>query len=642
MKKLFLILIFIISIISFALFYKFYRANDLYLPKFKPVTIAIENKDGYKGIILRAGKDYYKFQENKYVLSQKITTKVDGVDFYIKKGYENKIKNIAIYNGINLDFYGKIQELENTKTTICDGKNCEDYYIFHKKINNVSSKFNTICAFLISFISGNKIFIVPYLLLFIFLIFSKNEIFQFLSKKYTVFLIFILAFILRLNFTTTAPIGDECFSISISDSTKPFSYLFTDAGNPPVYFMLLRLLETFSSNTLIYKLFGVLISIGSIGAIYFVLKKNFNSKTANLGAFLTTINLVSIYFSQELRSYGLQMALTPIAVYLLFELLRKGKLKYYIYYTLLAIILINLHYFEALLLFSNFFFGIIYLAIKNKKKDILKFLLIHIIIALFFMPFLIMTALKNGLMNKYFNAWIDPISLKLLKRSACFLFGSSISAILFIIFSIKNLFQERFLSKTKLFNLYFSYLIFAVVIEASLFSYFIKPIISPKYLCLLIPVFIMFLAISILKEKNKFVWCIFLIWLFFIQNPKQITNVKRYYLNEYNMFKIAQKFALENKQPIHILTKRSSKFYVEMKPKNSMKNIEHEYLEQYNFKNLQGFLKERTDELQAKDSDVLIFTTLLRPDSVNTKDETYVCYYNESANCCVWKIGKEK
>ena len=644
MKKLYFILIFLISIVSFALFYNFLGANDIYLLKNKIVTVVVENDHAYDGIILHAGKDYIKFQKDKQTISQKITSKVDIVELYIKKGYENKIKNIVIYNGILADFYTQkdnFSGLQKSQKQICTSNNCENYIVLTKKINNQNSCFNTLNAFLISFLSGNKIYFLSYILIFIALLFYKNSIFDFLKKRYVFILILIFALILRLNFIITLPIGDECFSISISSKFLPFSHLLNDAGNPPLYYLILRLYEyVFGLNVISYKLLNVLISIFSIYTLYFVLKKKFNLIAANLGAFFLSINLISIFYAQEIRSYELQMALTPVAIYVLFELLRSKKTKYYVLYTILCIALVNLHYFESLLIFSNFIFGIFYLSFQKRKKDILKFILSHVIVALSFMPFFLTTALTKGLIDSNFNSWIEPVSFKVIFRSIGFIFGSSVSAILFLVFFIKTV-KNKPLNKTKLFCFYIFFLISTVLITSSVFSYFIKPILSYSYTRLLIPAFIMFLAIIFSKEKNRFSLAVLFIWLFFIQNFNQLTVNKRYYLNEYNVFRAANIHLKEKTDSIYIITKLSAKFYLNMPQGVAPNNAHYEFVEPLRVENLQDNIEKRIENIFKKDRNAVIFTSLLKPNEKNTKNKNYVCYYNSAIDCCIWKINNK-
>ena len=110
--------------------------------------------------------------------------------------------------------------------------------------------------------------------------------------------------------------GDEGFSLYIAKAPQ-FSSIFSDAGNPPFYFLLIKLeYLLFHFNVLGFKLTSVAFNIGTIIFLWHVLKRKFGIKTANFGALIGALNLVMTYYSHEIRCYSLTMLLSVAVLYL--------------------------------------------------------------------------------------------------------------------------------------------------------------------------------------------------------------------------------------------------------------------------------------------------------------------------------------
>ena len=137
--------------------------------------------------------------------------------------------------------------------------------------------------------------------------------------------------------------------------------------------------------------------------------------------------------------------------------------------------------------------------------------------------------------------------------------------------------------------------------------------------------------------KNKYYLSLFFVWIFFIQNPTNITNNKKIYIHEFNMFDIINDYAQNNKN-IYVITKNSINFYLNMRGTKVPKSIRYEFLDTWRYNNLQNYVKNRIDSIQKHDKNAIIFTTFLKPDDNNSASDNYKCYYNTFSDCCVWKI----
>ncbi len=81
--------------------------------------------------------------------------------------------------------------------------------------------------------------------------------------------------------------------------------------HPPLYYALLQLWTSLAGNSaLAFRLFSVAVGVATIPLIYLVGRQWFNPRVGLLGAFLLALAPLHIYYSQEVRMYGLVMLLT--------------------------------------------------------------------------------------------------------------------------------------------------------------------------------------------------------------------------------------------------------------------------------------------------------------------------------------------
>ena len=239
-----------------------------------------------------------------------------------------------------------------------------------------------------------------------------------LQKLLPFALVVLAGFILRLNgYDRYSLWGDELYSATIASNPRyPFMNAFDDPGNPPFYFILLRLwFMVFGWTEQSGRLLSVVLGSAAIASLYILVSKFVNKRTAFLAAAYMTINNHLIGYSQEVRAYILEIFLVSIIALVFLNYLRKKEPDYInlIWYVILSVLLVNTHYYGSLLVFVNFAFFIAY-SIQTKTYSWRKTILFfsgNVIAALSLLPFFIHTALRQALLNQGFNDWIKKPGL---------------------------------------------------------------------------------------------------------------------------------------------------------------------------------------------------------------------------------------
>jgi hypothetical protein len=223
-------------------------------------------------------------------------------------------------------------------------------------------------------------------------------------------LLIVFSFLLRINgLTRHSSWSDELYSSTIAANPHlPLSNTFKDPGNPPLFYLLLRLWhEIFGWSEASGRMLSVFLGLSGIVSLYFFVKAMCGRKYAFLAAFMLAINPSHIGYSNEIRAYILQMALVPLTARLFFTVLGKGSPRNYALYVLAGSALVNAHYFGVLLILFNF----IYYVFGNRKRlferKTVYFTAVNAAIALSLLPFFAITAFQTALMNKSFNTWIS-------------------------------------------------------------------------------------------------------------------------------------------------------------------------------------------------------------------------------------------
>ncbi len=127
-----------------------------------------------------------------------------------------------------------------------------------------------------------------------------------------------LGFGLRLQRLTFQPLwGDEGWSFYFATQTIPQLLSLTSIDiHPPLYYLLLKGWLFLSGNGAVTaRFFSVICGTALIPVLYALGRRLFTKQVGLIAALLTAVMPMAIYYSQEVRMYGLVTVLTAISVY---------------------------------------------------------------------------------------------------------------------------------------------------------------------------------------------------------------------------------------------------------------------------------------------------------------------------------------
>ena len=473
----------ILTILSFfvSLFLNFHKINIPYLGGlYKEVQVDIIFKHNSPKIFYENEeiKNYLKIDENHYLYKSNELNLIQKIKF---ENIEN-IKKAMIFNGNETIFINNIQE--------------------EIKLNNNKNLFDKACIALLSYFYNPQFYLLSYVFLFLFL---SNFQFNYKKTKITALSILFLSFLLRMAQLNNIPFWDD--EIYILTHTNKWLEAFQDPGNPPLYFILFKLYRSIFQNSDFYRFFAVIIGCLFNICFYFYIKMFLGKKPAIIGLFLISINIILIYFSQEIRCYMLLMLLAILNSYFLFKFNNKNKFKYLIS----VVALLYTHFYGAFFVLYNFVFGLS--IFKNKKLK--SFISLNIVSFLCYLPLLIY---KKASITSVFNTWLKIPTLDTYNSLTETLFGSFCG---FVLFSIILVVLHFHCSKNQ--RLYIKYNYFAIIFVflcAIVVTYLIKPIFFAKYFYIVFPnVLALIVLIYSFFAKRK-IGLVLIFFLFFLFNFK--------------------------------------------------------------------------------------------------------------------------
>ena len=342
-----------------------------------------------------------------------------------------------------------------------------------------------------------------------------EKIYSFMRKQKTIpelvlfVLIVLIGFVLRLNgYDRYSLWNDELYSAGQgSNPGLPFMNTFEDPGNPPFYFIMLRLwFMLFGWTEQSGRLFSVLTGCAAIITLYILVKHFVNKKAAFLAALYMALSAPLIGLSQNMRGYILQVFLVSIVVFRFLVIMQKRELDFInlVWYIIPSVLLVNTHYFGSLFVFVNFLFYFFYSAGTKTftwKKTIL-FFTGNLLIAFSLLPFFVHTALQRALLDSGFNPDILKPGLMLI----CIAAFIPLLGILYM-YMRRTVFQ-RTLSHAH--NCFLDYAFFSTsvlyLIAFAISLY--RPILIPMYLVILYPLLFAVVAIifiNVITRSSKLI-----------------------------------------------------------------------------------------------------------------------------------------
>ena len=216
------------------------------------------------------------------------------------------------------------------------------------------------------------------------------------NKKITGIILFIIivatGFVLRWNgYVRHSGWTDEIYSaVQTGNPTLPFISTFTDPGNPPFYFILLRFwFKLFGWSEESGTMLSVLLGTISIITLYLPVRCFLGRKTALCAALFVALSGFSIGYSREMRGYILEMALAPLITFALFNFIKKPSMKNIALYVLPSIMIVNTHFYGIIFIMANFLFFITLTLYQRQWqwRKAFVFTAGNVIIALSFLPY---------------------------------------------------------------------------------------------------------------------------------------------------------------------------------------------------------------------------------------------------------------
>ncbi len=146
------------------------------------------------------------------------------------------------------------------------------------------------------------------------------------NSKFFLPAITLLGLVLRLIQLDVQPLWwDEGYSVFFA--TRDFGTMLARTAidiHPPLYYALLQIWMTaFGKSDLALRMLSVVIGAATIPLAYLVAQQLFNRRVALASAFLLALAPLHIYYSQELRMYGLVTLLALASVYLQLKMLAR-------------------------------------------------------------------------------------------------------------------------------------------------------------------------------------------------------------------------------------------------------------------------------------------------------------------------------
>ena len=402
-------------------------------------------------------------------------------------------------------------------------------------------------------------------------------------RQYAIYLILALAAFLRFFRLDYQSLWmDEIYTLLITNPAFGYKEFVTaieaTEGFPYMYYFLLRgFYAVFGYSSLVARLPSAIAGVLAIYLIYLLVKHFYNKNAALAASILLAINEFHIHFSQEARSYGIYMLLVLFSFYRFSVLLKNLTLKNTLLYALSAALVLNISFFGAINVASQFF--ILGLALifseKSQRKPIIRYgVLAAALSVLSFVPNL--PILKKMLEIKSF--WIGaPQQDSLRTMFFTFLGGFEITLFIFgviILYYLFSIFKKQELSVSasivKQEKEVYSFLLllswFALFILAMLLkSYTGASVVLDRYFISILPVFVIVIAIGITKINNKAaqVSLLVTIGVFALFN---LFFIKKHYTSIYkSQYREVSKFIIDNntkKEPVYSSLQQMYEYYL--------------------------------------------------------------------------------
>ena len=130
----------------------------------------------------------------------------------------------------------------------------------------------------------------------------------------------------------------------------------TDDVHPPLYYLVTHFFLFAGNSELILRLPSMLMGVFSVPLIYALAKRLFGEKEGLISAFLLSISIMHIFYSQEARMYSMLLFLSLCSMWSFLLALERNKKSYWMGFTLFTILSIYTHYFGVFIFLAQVLF----------------------------------------------------------------------------------------------------------------------------------------------------------------------------------------------------------------------------------------------------------------------------------------------
>ena len=332
----------------------------------------------------------------------------------------------------------------------------------------------------------------------------------FLKKELILFLIISIGIFFRiynLNFDNLW--YDEIISFWVANPS--FSYQETSFFHNQIettsilYNLILKsFYQIFGYSAFNGRLLSAVISILSIFSIIYLDKQINKNYSYIFSAFLISLNIFLIGYSQELRNYSLFFLTTSLTlIYFIKYSDNTNNIRNLFIFSIILFINILVHPYGLILLFSIFFYELLKAYFKKKTSILMiaSLIIILMLSSIFYYQLFVSTSiletdywgwLKNPSLSFYTNFYFSNY------------FGSRLVGgihLLILIFLIIKNFSE--IKKINYLSLFLIIILFSYIIPI-LFGYLLKPTILPRYVMFnLIPIILLISTLAFRFESKK-------------------------------------------------------------------------------------------------------------------------------------------
>lgn len=384
------------------------------------------------------------------------------------------------------------------------------------------------------------------------------------SSNYLLLIILGIALSMRLYHLEYQSVWlDEITSITEANPELAWSDLeltiVTSDPHPQLYFILLKCLFLMFGYTIyVARMFSAILGVLGVFSIYLLGKEIKNKKVGLIAAFLLAINAFHLYYSQEVRMYGLLMLFTVLSFYRLVIFLKKSTYINAIGYGVFTGLMLFTQFFGLFVLMSQMLILLIIWIRKEQSEKIaffVKSLLSVVIMIMFFLPainiFIATTKKKYAVMQPITIDLVQQIFKDFADNSNLVLW-LSIIIICFYLFKFIKLKKHQTQEGTILFIL-LTWIVITLAIPI-IRSILVTPMIVSRYFIVILPAIILIIALGI-ERMNKKIFQVTTLSMLTFLIVFQLTYKNDYYfkINKGQFREVADFVIKENvdKEPVY-------------------------------------------------------------------------------------------